>query len=153
MRRLLGVVVAVAAALVFSSPLAQAAEPTVEHVIIDSAGFDEFLSDACGFPVLFFESGRVTIRTFFEGDKRVARVQTINLVTTVTANGNDFVLRDTGVEVTSVTPEGLILSVSGQFPFQFKGTFKINLTTGEAVLFPHHLTGEDVVKVCASLAG
>jgi hypothetical protein len=71
MRHLLGLLVAVVAATGLTSPVAQAARPAVDHVIIDGAGFDEFLSDACGFPVLFTESGRVTIRTFEDAGKRV----------------------------------------------------------------------------------
>lgn len=53
-----------------------------------------------------------------------------------------------------VTPEGVvILSISGQMPFLFTGILKINLETGEEVLVPQHLTGENVVRVCAILAG
>jgi hypothetical protein len=64
------------------------------------------------------------------------------------------VLRGVGAEVTMVTPEGVvILSISGQMPFLFTGTLKINLETGEEVLVPQHLTGENVVRVCAILAG
>jgi hypothetical protein len=150
MGRLLGVVVAGMAALCLSCPAARAEGPVVEHVIIEGAGFDEFLSDACGFPVLFSESGRVTIRTFVDGGKRV---QTINLATTVSANGNQTVLREAGAEITRVTPEGVaILSISGQRPFLFTGVLKINLETGEAVLVPQHFTGENVVRVCSILA-
>ena len=48
MGRFLGLVVAVAAALCFGCPVARAEGPVVEHVIIDGAGFDEFIRIAKG---------------------------------------------------------------------------------------------------------
>ena len=154
MRRVLGLVVAVAAAVGLGCPVAQAAPPTVEHVVVEGAGFDEFLSDACGFPVLFTEKGRATFVFFGDAGTGPVQLRTANLVTTVSANGNKVVLTQAGAELTSVTPEGVaILTISGKLgPFLATGIIKINLDTGEVILAKLHPTNDDVVRVCAMLA-
>ena len=86
----------------------------MEHVIIDSAGFDEFLSDACGFPVLFTEKGHATFIFFEDAGTGPVQLRNVNLVTTVSSNGNDVVLTEASAQLISVTPEGLAtLTISG----------------------------------------
>ena len=134
------------------APGALAAKPTFERIAIDETFADEFLTEACGFPVETRLFGHVTVRTFDTREKGVTTVTSINIGATATANGREFRFRDVGSDVTRITPDGVvILSITGQVPFQFTGTLKINMTTGETILEPHHLTNTD--RACAVLAG
>lgn len=154
MKRFLTLVVALAAVAWFASPAAQAAKPTIERITIDNADTDEFLTEACGVTVTFTERGHITVRTFGEVDKGLAQVRSVNIAVVLSANGNSYRLRDVGADVLRVTPDGVaILSLMGQLPFFFTGVLKIDLSTGEVVHEPRHLTDGDIATACAVLAG
>jgi hypothetical protein len=131
--------------------------PVVQHVAIDSAGVDEFLTENCGFTVLYSVTGLVTLRLFGFGsevEQGPQLIQTLNLTTTVTANGNTFTFRRAGVEAFQVTPDGaVVFSISGNVPFMFTGSLRIDLDAGVALVVPRHDTRDDLVAACAALAG
>ena len=131
--------------------------PVVQHVAIDSAGVDEFLTENCGFTVLYSVKGRVTLRLFGFGsevEQGPQLIQSLNLTTTVTANGNTFTFRRAGVEAFQVTPDGaVVFSISGNVPFMFTGSLRIDLDAGVALVVPRHDTRDDFLGACAALAG
>jgi hypothetical protein len=153
MRRRLAVSVAGLLAVgALVAPGALAAKPTFERIAVDETFPDEFLTEECGFPVETTAFGHITMRTFDTGDKGVTEVVSVNVGLTATANGREFRFRDVGSDVERITPEGeVILSVTGQLPFQYTGTLKVNVTTGETLVEPRHVTDTD--EACAVLAG
>ena len=154
MKRFLTLVFALAAVAWFGSPAAQAAQTDHRADHHRQRRPRRLPHRACGFRVTFTERGHITVRTFGEVDKGLARVTSVNLVVVVSANGNSYRFRDVGADVLRVTPDGVaILSIIGQLPFQFTGVLKIDLDTGEVVHEPRHVTEGNVAKACAVLAG
>lgn len=141
---------ALAAAVV---PAATAGKPVIERFTIDETVDDEFLTEACGFPVRTRALGHVTVRTFSGGGSGPAEIRTLNIALTATANGNTYRFRDVGADHVQVKQDGTaILMIIGQIPFGFTGVLKINLTTGEAIHEPSHSTEGRVAQACAALA-
>jgi hypothetical protein len=131
--------------------------PVVQHVTIDSAGVDEFLTENCGFTVLYSVTGRVTLLLFGFGsevEQGPQLIQAVSLTTTVIANGNTFTFRRAGVDAFHVTPDGAVVySISGNVPFRFTGSLRIDIDAGVGLVVPRHDTSGDVVAACAALAG
>ena len=140
------------AALALAVP-AVGAPPTVERIEVDETTPDEFLTEACGFPVTTHAKGHlVVIESGGEGTGVVA-VRTLNIALTATANGKTYRFRDVGADQVRRTPDGFeILMIIGQLPFTFTGVLKVNETTGEVILEPQHTTEGDVEDACAALA-
>ena len=130
-----------------------AAKPEFERISINESSVDPFLSDVCGFEVVTTSVGHVTIRTSPDRTVGAVNVSSVNVLTTASASGNQYTFRDVGADVTRIAPNGdLILSIIGHLPFGFTGVLKINLTTGDVVLEPHHSTEGDLDDLCAALA-
>ena len=150
------VVVAALAGVLATAVLASAAvgaPPTVERIDVDETFPDEFLTEACGFPVTTHAEGHVIVVESTRNGTGVLAVRTLNIALTATANGRTYRLRDVGADQVRRTPEGFeILMIIGQIPFGFTGVLKINETTGEVVLEPQHSTEGDVEDACAALA-
>jgi hypothetical protein len=148
------VLAATAALLLFGllAPTASAQMPEFERIDVDFTFEDTDLSAACGFTVLVHLEGQVILRTF--GDGRLLRLSTVNVAATATGNDNTFRFRDVGADLILASPKGdEILLIIGQVPFGFTGVLKVNLTTGETILEPHHSLEGDVEELCAALAG
>jgi hypothetical protein len=141
-------VVAVGAALL--SPPATAAPPQIDREVVDDVFDDDFLTDECGVPVETRVTGRIANRSFDDSGTGVVNVFTINLTFTATSGDNTVRFKDVGGDVLKVLPDGtLVLAVIGQIPFDFTGVLKVNLTTGDVIHEPQHVT--DTTKVCATL--
>jgi hypothetical protein len=134
--------------------VASGAPPTIERIPVDDEFFDEFLSEACGVDVTTRARGHIIIRTFGEGGTGPVELRTINVGLTATADGRVFRFRDVGADLTRIEPDGtLVLSITGQVPFDFAGVLKINLDTGEVILEPRDRSEEQLARACAVLTG
>jgi hypothetical protein len=140
---------AVAAFLVLT--LAEAAgaggKPVMETVTFSETFEDEFLSEACGVVVTTSVDGRVTFFTFPDQPVGPQDITSIHVNFVATAGDNAVRFKDVGIDLLRVEPDGTaILMIVGQVPFDFTGVLMIDLTTGEAILEPHHLI--DTSRVC-----
>ena len=145
----LAVILVAAAAL---APGASAGKPTFEHITIDETFDDESLTEACGVPVVTHAEGSVTLRAFSNGGKGLVQLNTLNIALTATAGDNTYRFRDVGADQLRISPDGTeILIIIGQVPFGFTGVLKINVTTGETILEPHHSLEGRVDDACAAL--
>ena len=132
-------------------PSAFAAKPTINVIHVDETFPDDFLSEACGVDVTTHIEGRITEHVF-DRDRGAVELRTLNLALTAMAGDNTYRFRDVGADLVRVEPDGTaILMLIGQLPFDFTGVLKIDLETGEAILEPHHFTGDAVEKACAAL--
>jgi hypothetical protein len=138
-------------ALAVLAPTAPAAKPEVEVIHVDDSGPDEDLTEACGVPVTFHVTGRITLRTF-SGNGGLLQLNTLNLAVTVSSGDNSYRFRDVGADHLQQLPDGsLVLSIIGQVPFGFTGVLKINPETEEVILEPHHSIEDRVDDACAAL--
>ena len=145
-----GVCVLALAALV--APGATAGEPTIERFDVDETFPDDFLTEACGVDVTTRAKGHVILRTFSGGGTGPVELQTLNIRLTATANGNSYVFRDVGADLTRVEPDGTaVLMIIGQIPFGFTGVLKIDLETGETILEPQHSLEGRIEEACEVL--
>ena len=152
MRRTIAAVCITASVLLWGTGV-DAAKPLFEKIPVDDSGVDEFFTEVCGFEVIATSVGHFIVRESPDRTVGAVRVVSVNVQTTLSANGNEYALRDVGADVARITPDGqVILSIIGQLPFDFTGVLKINLTTGDVVLEPHHSTAGDFDNVCATLA-
>jgi hypothetical protein len=134
-------------------PGAWAGKPTTERVNFDVTEPDEFLTEACGFPVTTRARGHVIVRTFSGGGTGPAELTTLNVALTAMAGGKTYRFRDVGADLVRIEPDGTaILMVIGQVPFGFTGVLKIDLETGEAILEPHHSLEGRLEEACAALS-
>lgn len=141
--------VAVAAVL---APGASAGKPTIERFNIDETVADEFLTAACGVPVVTHAKGHVIVRTFSGEGAGPAEIRTLNIALTAMAGDNTYRFRDVGADHVQVKSDGsAILMIIGQVPFGFTGVLKIDLTTGETILEPSHSLEGRVEEACAAL--
>ncbi len=143
----------VAAVLVGGTP-ALAAPPTVERIQVNDTFADEFLTAECGVDVTTTARGSVTIHSFNRGGTGPVELVNINIGFTATADGRTFRFRDVGSDLVRITRDGTaVLRISGQVPFDFAGTLKIDLDTGEAILEPKDRSAKQLARACAVLAG
>jgi len=143
----------IAASVLLWGTRVDAGKPEFERISVNDSGVDAFFSNLCGFQVIATNVGHITVRTSPDRTVGAVSVVTVNVQTTLSANGNEYTFRNVGADVLRITPEGeLILSIIGQLPFSFTGVLKINLSTDEVVLEPHHSTEGDLNDVCATLA-
>jgi hypothetical protein len=128
---------------------ANAGKPTVEVIEVDETFADEFLTEECGVDVTTHVVGRVRLRDF-DRTKGTITVNNVNLTLTATAGDNTARFRDVGSDHVRITPDGqMILSITGQVPFEFKGVLKIDPETGEVLHEPS--AAYDTTRVCARL--
>ena len=133
------------------APGADAAKPTFERIVVDDEFVDEELSEVCGFEITGHAVGKVTLRQFSGG--RLDAVNNVNIVVTLSANGNEFVLHDVGADVARILQDGTIqLQIIGQVPFGFTGVLKIDPDTEEVAHEPPHNTEDEIEEACAALA-
>ena len=60
-------------------------------------------------------------------DGKLVAVNTVNVLVTLSANGNTYTLRDVGADVAKVLKDGTFqLAIVGQVPFGFTGVLKID---------------------------
>jgi hypothetical protein len=136
--------------VVLGATAAAAQAPEKEVFLIDETFPDEALTEACGVPVTLTFTGRVTHFTFPDRPVGLQELFTVNTDVVATAGDNQIQVRNVGADVVQLTPDGtLIVTTTGQVPFEFTGAVKINLDTGEVLLEPHHFV--DIEAVCAQL--
>lgn len=98
MRRLvLAALVGVLTALL-AVPVA-AAQPQISTEIVDETFPDEFLSEACGFPVTVSLSGTVRARTWLDAEDNPTReIFTVNIKGSISAGGQTLRFVDAGMD-------------------------------------------------------
>jgi hypothetical protein len=134
--------------VVLGATAAAAQAPVKEVFQIDEEFADEFLTEECGVPVTTTVTGRVTV--FTHNGVVLQELTTLNVSLVATAGDNQARFRDVGGDQVRMQPDGtVILSIIGQVPFGFTGVLKINLTTGDVILEPHH--DVDTTRVCERL--
>jgi hypothetical protein len=144
---------AMAAAFLVTAAPAMAVPPTSERIQVNDSFADEFLTEECGVPVTTSLRGHVTIKTF-DRDRGPTELTNINIGFTATAGGRTFRFRDVGSDLTRITRDGTaVLRISGQVPYDFAGTLKIDLGTGAAILEPKDRSAKQLARACAVLAG
>jgi hypothetical protein len=146
-------VVSVLAVLVLGASAALAAKPTFTRIDVADSGPDPFFTEACGFPVTSSAEGHVTIREFDLADDGLARVLSISVAVTVSANGNEVTFHDVGADLARVAPDGtVIVSIIGIVPGGFTGVLKFNAETEETILEPQHSLEGQTEAICEALA-
>ena len=150
-----GVIVWLAGILVVAAvvaPGASAGKPTIDRFDVDETFPDDFLTEACGVPVMTHAQGHVAVRTFSGGGAGPAEITTLNIALTAMAGANTYRFRDVGADHVQVKKDGTtILMIIGQIPFEFTGVLKIDLQTGEVILEPHHSLEGRIEEACAAL--
>jgi hypothetical protein len=137
-------------AMLGGTGIAQAEKPRIERVDVNDTFVDRFLSRECGVRVTGTATGRVTFKEFDREGTGPLFAVNINVLLTLTAGDNTVRIRDVGSDMERRQPDGtVLLRISGQVPFGFKGTLKINLTTGEVVHEPQRT--QDTGAICAAL--
>jgi hypothetical protein len=139
------------AAAAFVPGSAAGAPPTIVREDIDETFVDEALSEACGVEATVHLTGHAITRTR-EG-RGVLEVVTVNLTGIITSEFGSFRVKDVGSDQTRVTPDGqVIVSITGQVPFFFKGVLKFDGDTEELLNEPNFAAGErQIERACAQL--
>ena len=143
------IVLGLAAVLVLalSEAAAAAGKPEMETITFSDTFDDDELSDECGLDVTTSVDGRLTFFTFPDRTVGPQEVTSVHVNFTATAGDNVVRFNDVGIDVVRVQPDGTaILMIVGQVPFDFTGVLMLDLTTGEAILEPHHVL--DTTRVC-----
>ncbi|MGH2655688.1 MAG: hypothetical protein ACRDIZ_03125 [Actinomycetota bacterium] len=140
-----------AAAVLMVLALAETAtaggKPEKETITFSETFEDEFLSDACGLDVTTTVTGRLTFFTFPDQPVGPQDITSVHVDFVATAGDNMARFKDVGIDLVRVEPDGTaVLMIVGQLPFDFTGVLMIDLTTGEAILEPHHFV--DTTRVC-----
>ncbi|MGH2764650.1 MAG: hypothetical protein ACRDKA_01865 [Actinomycetota bacterium] len=122
-------------------------KPVKETITFSETFEDEFLSDECGVDVTTSVDGRLTFFTFPDRPVGPQDITSVHVDFLATAGDNTARFKDVGADVLRVEPDGTaVLMIVGQLPFDFTGVLMIDLTTGEAILEPHHFV--DTTRVC-----
>jgi hypothetical protein len=125
-------------------------KPERETITFSDTFEDDFLSEACGVDVTTSLEGRVTFLTFSDQAVGPQEVTTVHVELVAMAGENEYRFRDVGIDQVRVEPDGtVVLMIVGQVPFGFTGVLKIDLTTGETILEPHHVL--DTTRACEAL--
>ena len=148
--RVLVVVGVVLGLLVGGTGPAVAAKPVIERISVDDTFVDRFLSQACGVRVVTRAVGRLTFKTWDRTGTGPIAMTNVNVSLTARAGDNTYRFRDVGSDLVRRQPDGtLVLKISGQVPFAFKGVLKVDLTTGQVLHEPTRTVGTE--RVCAAL--
>ena len=92
------------------------------------------------------------VRAFDGTGSGLLQVGKVNVSVTTQSGDNSIRIRDVGANVLRRTPDGsLLLSISGQVPFGWKGVLREDGDTFEVILEPKPST--DLERVCAALTG
>jgi len=130
---------------------AAAQKPERETIPISFTGPFDLLTEACGVPVTINASGTVTVLTFPDGTGPL-ELNAVNVTFLVSAGDNQVLLRNAGIDLFRVEPDGTVIFLStGVIGGIFSGVLKINLTTGEVILESPQPTGESTARVCQQL--
>jgi hypothetical protein len=136
--------------LVLAPPVATADPPERETVTFSETFEDEFLTEACGVDVTTTVNGRITFFTFADQPVGPQNLTSVHVDLLATAGDNQVRFKDVGIDLLRVEPDGtVVLMIVGQLPFDFTGVLKINPTTGEVILEPHHIV--DTTRACRLL--
>ena len=129
---------------------AGAAKPTIERVSVNDTFPDPFLSRACGVRVVTHAQGRLILKRWDRPGTGPLEMTNVNVTLTARAGDNAFRFKDVGADLLRRQANGtLLLKISGQVPFGFKGVLKINVTTGQVVHEPTRMVGTE--RACAAL--
>ena len=129
---------------------AAAQAPEKEVIPVDGMFVDEGLSEACGVEVTITFTGSFTVFTFPDRPVGLQELFTVNISLVATAGDNQVRIGNVGIDLLRIEPDGTaIITITGQVPLEFTGVMKINLTTGEVILEPHHFV--DIEEICAQL--
>jgi hypothetical protein len=124
-----------------------AGKPSTETVTFSDTFEDAFLTDACGVDVTTSVDGRITFFSFANQPIGPQDITSVHVNFVATAGDNAVRFKDVGIDMVRVEPDGtLVLMIVGQLPFEFTGVLMIDLTTGEAILEPHHFV--DTTRAC-----
>ena len=144
----MGTAAAVAPAATF------AVGPEIRTTPVHDAFVDTDLNAACGLETSkTVLDGVVTVRTF-DRDAGLQQVDTVNIRGSITAPGGTFPLRNIGADIYRIAPDGtLLLMFTGIGSFNFAGSYKFDLTTGEVIREPHRiLIDSDLSAACDALS-
>jgi hypothetical protein len=126
-------------------------QPTIERIAVDRVRPDPALTAACGVSVTARVQGVVVLRTFPDG-QGPAELVTLNLAITATAGTNSYTFRVVGANLLRIEPDGTaVLLATGQEPFAWTGVLKIDPTTGDVLMEPHHNVEGQLQEACAAL--
>jgi hypothetical protein len=110
---------------------ASADKPEITRESFTDTFADEFLTNACGVPVMTTITLRTTVREFDRSGTGPLVVFTINATLVARAGDNTFRFKDVGGDMLRRTPSGeTIVKIVGQVPFAFKGSQVIDEATG-----------------------
>jgi hypothetical protein len=149
LHRSVGLFLGLTAVLVFGlvGTAAAVGPPERETITFSDTFEDEFLTVVCGVDVTTSFEGRVTFFTFPDQPVGPQDITSVHINLVATAGDNAVQFKDVGVDVVRVEPDGtVVLMIVGQVPFEFTGALMINVTTGEAIVEPHHTF--DTTRVC-----
>ena len=132
---------------------AASAAPIVLRFTVAETNPDEFLTQACGFPVETRVRGVVVFRIFDNDATGIVGVTTSDIGATAIAGDNTYRLpRSAGVDLLLTRPSGDLIDISAGQQFELAGVTISDISTGELLVVPHHSTSVDTAQVCAALA-
>jgi hypothetical protein len=133
--------------LALGEAAAAGGKPLKETITFSDTFEDDELTDACGVDVTTSVEGRITFFTFPDRPVGPQDLTSVHVTFVAAAGDNMALFKDVGIDVVRVEPDGTaVLMIVGQVPFDFTGVLMIDLTTGEAILEPHHLV--DTTRAC-----
>jgi hypothetical protein len=137
----------------FAASAAAGAAPIVLRFTVAETNPDEFLTQACGFPVETRVQGVVVFRIFDNDATGIVGVTTSDIGATAIAGDNTYRLpRSAGVDLLLTLPSGDLIDISAGQQFELAGVTISDISTGELLVVPHHSTSVDTAQVCAALA-
>ena len=137
----------------FAASAAAGAAPIVLRFTVAETNPDEFLTQACGFPVETRVQGVVVFRIFDNDATGIVGVTTSDIGATAIAGDNTYRLpRSAGVDLLLTLPSGDLIDIGAGQQFELAGVTISDISTGELLVVPHHSTSVDTAQVCAALA-
>ena len=137
----------------FAASAAAGAAPIVLRFTVAETNPDEYLTQACGFPVETRVQGVVVFRIFDNDGTGIVGVTTSDIGATAIAGDNTYRLpRSAGVDLLLTLPSGDLIDISAGQRFELAGVTISDISTGELLVVPHHSTSVDTAQVCAALA-
>ncbi len=130
-----------------------AAKPQMERVEVSDIAFDdEFLTEACGFPVKFDVTGHITFRAFLDAaGNPVREVNNYALAARYYSDSGSVRVRDVGVDRVTYTDGGLINVIVGNVQsIQIPGQGRVYSDVGQITIQFTFTEGEPIVEVIGS---
>lgn len=132
---------------------AAGAAPTVLRFTIAETNPDDYLTQACGFPVATAVKGVIIFRIFDNDGTGIVGSSTSSISATAMAGDNTFRLPPSaGVDLLVRRPSGDLFDITAGQQFELAGVTISDLNTGEVLVAPHHSTSVETATVCAALA-